>query len=201
MAVASVLGLLVPAFDEGEAWTVWAGIAAGLAFLVVTRRALGVHEVHHDPALLASRKALLVFLILLVHSLPEGLAIGTAWAAETEGLAAFIVIAIAIHNVPEGTVIAIPLFDAGASRSKQFWAGVLSSIPQPIGAVVALLLVEQVDGLIAPSFGFAAGAMLALVATDLLPEALRHRSDRKAGAGGLVVGTLLMVVLALSLDV
>jgi ZIP family zinc transporter len=200
MAVASVLGLLVPAFDEGSAGSVVAGIVFGVAFLLVTRRVLGMGELS-DPAALASRRAVLVFLILFVHSLPEGLAIGTAWASETEGLALFIVIALAIHNIPEGTVTAIPLHDTGASRARQFWVAVATSIPQPIGAVLALLAVEHVDGLIAPSFGFAAGAMLALVVSDLLPEALRRPADRRAGAAGLLGGGLLMVALAIGLDV
>jgi ZIP family zinc transporter len=203
MIFASILGLLVPAFDEGGAGGVIAGIAAGVLFLVLTRRALGLHEHHHhhDAASLASRRALLVFLVLFVHSLPEGLAIGTAWASETEGLGLFIVIALSIHNIPEGTVTAIPLYDTGASRSRQFWIATLTSLPQPIAAPLALLAVEEVDGLIAPSFGFAAGAMLALVVTDLLPEALRRRADRTAGLAGLVAGALAMFVLATVLDV
>ena len=203
MTVASVLGLLAPAFDEGSALAVLLGIAAGVLFLVATRRALGMHHHHHhhDAAELASRRALLVFLILFVHSVPEGLAIGTAWASETAGLGLFIVIALSIHNIPEGTVTAIPLYDTGASRSRQFWIATATSIPQPIGAVLALLAVEQVDGLIAPSFGFAAGAMLALVVTDLLPEAVRERADRRIGLLGLAAGALAMFLLATALDV
>jgi ZIP family zinc transporter len=200
MSVASILGLLVPAFGEGSAVAVLAGILAGVAFLVATRRIIGVHE-HTDASTIASRRALLVFLILFVHSLPEGLAIGTAWASETEGLALFIVVAIAIHNIPEGTVTAIPLYDTGASKARQFWVATATSIPQPIGAVLALLAVEQVDGLVAPSFGFAAGAMLALVVTDLLPEAVGRPGDRRAGGAGLAGGSLLMVALAVALDV
>jgi ZIP family zinc transporter len=85
----------------------------------------------------------------MVHSLPEGFAIGTAFASDTDGLALF------LQNVPEGTSVAIPMQSAGFSRSQQFWAAVLTSAPQPIGAVLAYLAVEQITGLLAFSFAFA----------------------------------------------
>ena len=80
--------------------------------------------------------------MLLVHSLPEGLAIGSAYASSTEGLAGFIVAAIAIQNIPEGTSVAIPLAMEGVSPKRQFWAAVASSSPQIPGAAIAFLLVE-----------------------------------------------------------
>jgi ZIP family zinc transporter len=77
MAVASVAGLLLPAFDEGSAGAVLAGLALGIAFLLVARRAIGAREVHVGQLAGGNvRTAVLVFLVLLVHSLPEGFAIG-----------------------------------------------------------------------------------------------------------------------------
>lgn len=177
MVVASVVGLLMPAVDEGRATEVGGGLAAGVAFLLVARTLLG-----------APRKATLVVVVLFVHSLPEGFAIGTAWASDAAGLSTFVVLAIAIQNIPEGTVTAIGLEQAGASRARQFWAAVLTSLPQPIGAVIALLLVEEVTALLPVSFAFAAGAMLALTVHDLLPEA-----RTRLGAVGFVAGAALMV--------
>lgn len=192
MAVASIAGLLMPALDEGGAADVALGTLAGVAFLVAGRVALD-----HDPRTVArsadSRRAILVFGVLLVHSLPEGFAVGTAWASSVDGLALFIVLAIALQNIPEGTVVAIPMDADGASRGRQFWAAVLSSAPQPFGAVVAFLAVEQVSALLAVSFAFAGGAMLALVISELLPAALAPR-DRRSGLGGLAVGTGLMLI-------
>lgn len=82
------------------------------------------------------------------------------------------IVAIAIQNIPESTSVAIPMAAEGMSRSRQFWAAVASSAPQPVGAVFAYLLVEEIEALLPFSFGFAAGAMLALVAIELLPRAL-----------------------------
>jgi ZIP family zinc transporter len=146
------------------------------------------------------RRSLLVFGVLLVHSLPEGFAIGTAFASDTEGLALFVVLAIGLQNVPEGTSVAIPMQSAGFGRSQQFWAAVLTSAPQPVGAVVAYLAVEHITGLLPFSFAFAAGAMLSLVLVELVPQAFAPGGRRAAWAGTLA-GATLMLLLALTLGV
>ena len=173
MTVASLLGLLKPALEEGRtpeivhrssrpAFSWWSLRDAGL----LTR------EVHVGKFRGAGvRLSVLVFGVLLVHSFPEGFAIGTAYASDQAGLSLFVILAIALQNVPEGTSVAIPMAAAGFSRAQQFWAAVLTSAPQPIGAVLAFLLVEHVRGPPPASFAFAAGAMLALVALDLVPQA------------------------------
>jgi ZIP family zinc transporter len=141
------------------------------------------------------RLSVLVFGVLLVHSLPEGLAIGTAYASNLAGLSLFVILAIGLQNIPEGTSVAIPMAQAGFSRSSQFWAAVLTSAPQPIGAVLAYLVVEHVRGLLPVSFAFAAGAMLALVVFELVPQAFGRNHRLGAGAGSLA-GAAAMLALA-----
>jgi zinc transporter, ZIP family len=196
MGVAAVVGLVLPALDEDEPAAVVAGIAVGVSFLLLVRRWLGKHEL--SPTRLRSaggRRALLIFLVLFVHSLPEGFAIGTAWASNREGLGLFVFLAIALQNIPEGTSIAIPMAAERFGARDQFWAAVGTSAPQPLGAVVAFLLVDQISGLLPFSFGFAAGAMLALVVFELLPQALLSRRYAPA-AGGAAVGAAVMLALA-----
>lgn len=201
MTVASVVGLILPALDEGSAGDVTAGLAAGVGFLLVSRRALAHRDIHLAGLRGAGvRRSLLVFGVLFVHSLPEGFAIGTAFASSTEGLALFILLAIALQNVPEGTSVAIPMDSAGFGRAQQFWAAVLTSAPQPVGAVIAYLAVEEVSGLLALSFAFAAGAMLALVVVEMLPQALAPGGRRMAVAGSLA-GAAVMLLLAALLGV
>src|SRR5918995_2861248 len=193
MGVASVVGLLLPALDEDGGGIVAAGLCAGVVFLLGSRRLLAGREVHVGQLRGAGvRKSLLVFGVLLVHSLPEGFAIGTAFASDTEGLALFIFLAIALQNVPEGTSVAIPMASAGFGHGQQFWAAVLTSTPQPVGAVVAYLAVEQIDGLLPFSFAFAAGAMLTLVLLELAPQAFA-RGGRYAAAAGTASGAALML--------
>jgi ZIP family zinc transporter len=198
MAVAAIGGLLVPALDESPPMTVAIAALAGITFLTIAREWMSRGE--SGRRLSASRRtALLVFAVLFVHSLPEGFAVGTAYASDTEGLGLFIVLAIAIQNIPEGTSVAIPMEAAGASTSQQFWAAVGTSAPQPIGAVVAYLLVEEIDGLLGASFAFAAGAMLALVAVEMGPDAMRR--SRPLAITGFAAGALAMASLAIALGV
>ncbi len=197
MAVAAVAGLLLPALDDGSSLEVGLGFAVGVAFLLVARRALSIGPAEAITG--ARRTSLLVFAVLFVHSLPEGLAIGTAYASSTEGLALFIVVAIAVQNIPEGTSVAIPMEAAGYSGQQQFWAAVATSAPQPVGAVIAFLLVEQVSALLPISFAFAAGAMLALVATEVFPDAVR--ANRREAVTGAALGAAAMLVLSSALGV
>ena len=172
-----------------------------MGFLLVSRRLLEHRDVHVGRLRGAGvRRSLLVFGVLLVHSLPEGFAIGTAFASDTQGLALFIVLAIGLQNVPEGTAVAIPMESAGFGRAQQFWAAVLTSAPQPIGAVAAYLAVEQIDGLLPFSFAFAAGAMLSLVLIELAPAAFQP-GGRPAATAGTALGAALMLALALTLGV
>jgi ZIP family zinc transporter len=201
MIVASLVGLLLPAVDDGSAWEVAAGLGAGVAFLVATRAALthrrsGATELRN----VSGRRAALVFAVLFVHSLPEGLAIGSAYASGTAGLGLFVILAIALQNVPEGTSVAIPMQQAGAGGAAQFWAAVGTSAPQPFGAILAYVVVEEVDGLLPVSFAFAAGAMLSLVLVELLPEALA-RGRRAVGSAGVLAGALIMLALSAALGV
>lgn len=188
MSVAAVVGLLIPGLREGPAWQVLAGAAVGVALLIVLRGWLR----HRGDLSIGGRSStsVLVFVVLFAHSLPEGFAIGTAYASATAGLGLFVVIAIGIQNIPEGTSVAIPLSIDGRGPGQQFWAAVLSSAPQPIGAVVAYVFVERVDALLALSFGFAAGAMLALVVRQLVPDAVGENPRR--AITGLVSGAVFM---------
>jgi ZIP family zinc transporter len=200
MAVASIVGLLQPALDEGSLAAVAGGLAAGTAFLVVTRVALRSTHPHVGQLRGADvRTSILVFGVLFVHSIPEGFAIGTAYASETAGLGLFVILAIALQNIPEGTSVAIPMADAGFTRRQQFWAAVATSAPQPVGAAVAFALVETVSGLLAVSFAFAAGAMLSLVVAELLPRALAGGGWR--GPIGLLGGAGVMLGLSAALGV
>ncbi len=200
MGVAAIAGLLIPAREEGSVVEVVTGLAVGVGFLLLARRYL-----HPDAGFMGrsgpgARTSALVFLVLFVHSLPEGLAIGTAYASDRVGLSLFVILAIGIQNVPEGTSVAIPMATAGFSRARQFWAAVATSAPQPIGALLAYFAVEEVGGLLPFSFAFAAGAMLALIAIEMLPSA--YAGPARAGpSAGIVFGAALMLSLSLVLGV
>jgi ZIP family zinc transporter len=194
MTAASLLGLLAPALERGTPRDVLGGLALGIAFLVATRAALARRDVHVGALGGADvRRSVLVPAVLLVHSLPEGFAIGTAFQPTGRGV--FVVLTMALQNIPEGTSVATPMQADGFTPRAQMTAAVLTSAPQPLGALLAYLLVEQITGLPAVSFAFAAGAMLALVAVELLPECRGRRARRPATAGA-TAGVAGMVTLS-----
>ena len=193
MTVAAVVGLLLPALDEAKALEVTAGFVAGAIALAYARSAIGRREVH--LGLLdadESRRGLLVAGTLFVHSLPEGLAVGAAWA-QGEAVGVFVVVAIALQNVPEGLVTALPLTAAGWSGARVFWAAVLTSAPQVPGALLAYWAVTEVHRVLGFSFGLAAGAMFALVVREIAPAAAERPV---AGALGATLGAAAMLALA-----
>jgi ZIP family zinc transporter len=200
MGVASVAGLLIPAGEEGSALAVIGGLAAGASLLGVVRWKLSPGATFMGHADSGARTSALVFLVLFVHSLPEGFAIGTAFASDRAGLSLFVILAIAIQNIPEGTSVAIPMAASGFSRTRQFWAAVATSAPQPLGALIAFLLVEQIESLLPFSFALAAGAMLALIAVELLPQAYSRRTPL-APSAGIVLGAAVMLGLSFALGV
>jgi zinc transporter, ZIP family len=196
MVAASVLGLLLPALERGSRADVALGLGLGAAFLLGTRALLARRDVHVGALRGAGvRRSVLVFAVLLAHSLPEGFAIGTAFAADPRGLGVFVLLAIALQNVPEGTSVAIPMQAGGFGARAQVVAAVMTSAPQPFGAVVAYLLVEQVTALLPVSFAFAAGAMLVLVAVELAPQCLA-RGARTPALAGASAGLAVMVGLS-----
>lgn len=200
MGVAAVAGLLIPAGEEGSFGAVAGGVAAGIAFLLVVSRRFEPEHGFMGRSGPGARTSALVFLVLLVHSLPEGLAIGTAFASDRAGLSLFVIVAIAVQNIPEGTSVAIPMREAGFGRARQFWTAVATSAPQPVGALIAFLAVEEVSGLLPFSFAFAAGAMLALIVVELLPPA--YAGPGRAGpSAGIAVGAAVMLALSYALGV
>jgi ZIP family zinc transporter len=196
---AASIGLLVDPVREGSIVPMLVGLALGAAFLFLAQ-----HRLEHRSAAKEGEtgrhitRSILVFAVLFVHSLPEGFALGSAWASSVAGIGIFVFIAISLQNVPEGTATAIPMAQAGYSKTRQFWAAVGTSVPQPVGAVLAFVLVEQVNALLPWSLGFAAGAMFALVLADLLPEAYGE-GRRPMATGGLVSSLAAMALLALLL--
>lgn len=150
-----------------------AGAVVGAAFIFVSRRFIDSHGALHLGSLEGAdaRKALLIVGIMTIHSFAEGVGVGVAFGVE-ETLGVLIGLAIAVHNIPEGLAISLVLVPRGTSpRTAAAWS-VFSSLPQPLMAVPAFLFVEQFSEFLPIGLGFAAGAMVWLVAADLVPEAL-----------------------------
>ncbi|SEW13442.1 ZIP family metal transporter [Natrinema salifodinae] len=213
MLSASTFGLVEEGLAEGTPAEIAVGLFAGVALVVVAHDLLLDADIDPQQYEEADFKKLVLILgILTVHSFPEGVAIGVSFAdLGLEGgaeflsftvplLAVFMTIAISIHNVPEGTAISIPLTAMGVANWKLVWWAVFSSLPQPVGAVIAFAFVRYAREFLPYGFGFAAGAMIYLVLTEFVPEALDigerlPRGGKPELLGGIGAGILLMAPL------
>ncbi|MFB6181735.1 MAG: ZIP family metal transporter [Candidatus Magasanikbacteria bacterium] len=217
MLSASIFGLMPEAISTGTWFEILFGLALGVALVILGKKALERYEL--EPGVFEEatfKKMILILGVLTVHSFPEGVAIGVSFAElgfdsgipfygfMIPPLAIIMTISISIHNIPEGVAISIPLKAMGMNKWKMLGATIFSSLPQPIGAVVAFLFVRQVKQFVPVGFAFAAGAMIYLVLTEFVEEAAEEGEDlddwRIPFAVGTVVGFIIMIALGFSLD-
>jgi len=143
-------------------------------------------------------------LAITLHNIPEGLAVGVGFGASAvlpgASLAGALSLAmgIGLQNFPEGAAVSIPLRREGVSRLKSFWVGQASGIVEPIAGVIGAALVASMHAALPYALSFAAGAMIFVVAEELIPEAYSHGNDHIATAG-IMVGFALMMALDVGL--
>ena len=150
------------------------GALVGLAFIVGTKKFLDAHEDIHVGSLggADARRALLVFLVMTLHSFSEGVGIGVSFGSgRGSELGVFISASLAVHNVPEGLAIAVTLLPQRVSKLTASLFAILSSIPQPLMAVPAYMFVQFFIPILPVGLGFAGGAMAYVALCELLMEA------------------------------
>lgn len=200
MLSASVFSLSGEALKRGTRWELALGILSGALFLALASRALeGRHWKISGLSEEASRKSLLVLIAMSIHSFPEGIAIGVGYATGELEFGALIALAIAVHNIPEGIAISLPLRAQGVSVARCAYYSILSSLPQPIGAIPSVIAVSIFQEMLPAGLGFAAGAMIYLVVAELLPESLEGAGcGPRETAGWIIAGTVIMLVLSVT---
>jgi zinc transporter, ZIP family len=206
MLAASSFSLVIPALaasrDSGAGnWlasgTVGAGILLG-AGLLLALDALVPHEhfvkgPEGSQGRAIKRVWLFVFAISL-HNLPEGLAIGVAFAGPNAISAFALSTGIAIQDIPEGMVVALALRSVGYSKWTCAGLGMLSGLVEPMAAVLGAALVGLSAGLLPWGLAIAAGSMLFVISHEIIPESHRKGHESLATCG-LMLGFVLMIVL------
>lgn len=192
LMLAASFGLIYEGLDH-SAVGVLVGAMVGLVFIMIAHRVL---QNGQSPVAFAgmdkldARKALLIVGVMTVHSFTEGVGVGVSFGGGI-ALGLFITLAIAVHNIPEGLAISLVLVPRGVSPARAAWWSVFSSLPQPLMAVPAFLFVEFFEPILPYGLGFAAGAMIWMVFSDLLPDALEDASHNLVG----VVVTLSIIAM------
>ena len=143
---------------------------------------------------------MLIFSITM-HNIPEGLAVGVAFGSVMYGLegatilsALGLALGIGIQNFPEGTAVSVPLRREGLSRKKAFFYGQLSGIVEPIAGVIGALLVLKVRFILPFLLAFAAGAMIYVVAQELIPESQTNKRKSLISICTLIGFAIMMIL-------
>jgi zinc transporter ZupT len=199
LAAGFMLGASIGLFYEGGrvsiARTVTGG-ALGALFVIASRRVLGDAKDLHLGNLrgTGARSSVMILAVMTIHSFTEGVGVGVSFGGG-RSLGILIALAIAIHNIPEGLAISLTLVPRGASvRTAAAWS-IFSSLPQPVMAVPAYLGVQLFEPILPAGLGFAGGAMLWLVVSEIIPDAREAASDRIVA---MVTGAGIVVMVALS---
>jgi ZIP family zinc transporter len=201
MLAAAVFSLLVPALDRGGIAEVIAGFAAGAivltgldAFVPHVHAALREHGRVAGDLTDERRRGWLLLSALTIHNVPEGLAVGVAFAAGGPELGVPIAVAIGVQNVPEGFVAAAPLLEAGTPRRRAAAFAAATGAVEPPAAFAAFGAVTAAAAILPGGLGFAAGAMVYVVVDELVPESHAHGHERAASLA-LLLGFALMMLL------
>lgn len=213
MVAASVWSLLIPAMEKSEALGAWAFLPAvvgfwlGTGFLlvldgIVPHLHMGAQTAEGMPSSL-SRTAMLVLAVIL-HNIPEGLAVGVVYAGALHGggttLAGALALSlgIAIQNFPEGAIISMPLRSEGMKKHRAFLWGVLSGAVEPVSALLAIAFASVAVPALPLLLSFAAGAMVYVVVEELIPEMSEGRHSN-LGVVCFSAGFTLMMALDVAL--
>lgn len=196
MLSASIFNLIMPGVLDAGITPVAIGIFIGAGIMVLASMWLRDHEMEVSGISGAgSRRAILVLATLFIHSFPEGLAIGVAFGSGEVGLGLVMTVAIAIHNIPEGVAVSLPLRAEGVSGWKCVGWAIFSSVPQVIAAIPAYLAVVAFRPILPYAFGVAAGAMILLVMSEMIPESRANETQRLSSAVAGMGGFLIMMML------
>ena len=214
MIAASYWSLLAPAIEMseasyGQAWK-WLPPLVGFVLGAVVLRIIDKVLPHLHPDLAVPEgpktswhRSTLLVLAITIHNIPEGLAVGVAFGAAAQGgssigAAIALAIGIGLQNFPEGTAVALPLRREGMSRGKCFWYGQLSALVEPVAGVLGALLVLSMTAILPFALAFAAGAMIFVVAEELIPESQREGNVDLATMG-VIGGFAIMMTLDVAL--
>lgn len=217
MIAASFWSLLSPAIEmaEGGRLPTWLPVAIGFLlgaqFLFAIDKLLP-HLHPNAPIETAEgiqprrkKRSTLLVLAITLHNIPEGLAIGVSFGAVAIGSpsasftgALALAIGIGIQNIPEGAAVSMPLLRDGYSKKRSFLMGQYSGMVEPISAIIGFLGVAFIEPLLPVALAFAAGAMIFVVAEEVIPSS-QEEGNKDLAVMCLMIGFTIMMILDVSL--
>ena len=209
MIAAAFWSLIAPSIELSVelgyiAWLLPAiGFTAGGMFVLVSDSFLD-RMLENKKGANSLKRCILLISAITIHNIPEGMAIGVAFGGLASGVpgmtiisAIMLAVGIGIQNFPEGAAVSLPLRVEGYSRTKSFLIGQASALVEPVSAVIGAILVMKIRSLLPFLLAFASGAMIIVVARELLPESIKE--NKNLATLGLIFGFVLMMILDVAL--
>ena len=205
MTAASFFSLLSPAIEHAESLNMTPWIIISIGFFSGGLLLFLSDKIFNNLLNKKNKRILMLVSSITIHNIPEGLAVGIAFGSVYYGLtgattlsALMLTIGIGLQNFPEGSAVSIPLRRDGISRSKAFFYGQLSAIVEPIFGVLGAILVLKARILLPFFLSFAAGAMIYVVVSELIPESQSNKK-KEVMAIFTIIGFTIMMILDVAL--
>ena len=202
MLSASVLGLILPSLDYGGSYAIVitvAGIFAGaLCLNLIDKLVPHLHKLvgpDIEPHNNANLSKVLLFVMAIaIHNLPEGIAAGVSFGTDNASQALLIAGGIALQNIPEGMVIIGPMLAAGVSPRKTFVCAMITGLVEVVGTLLGYWAVSLASMILPFALAFAGGTMLYVISDEMIPETHAHGFERGA-TYALLIGFCVMLAL------
>ena len=201
MLAAAVLGLILPSMEEGNIWITAIGILTGAIFLNFAdkitphlHRITGIDQETHTEAQNSINKVMLFVMAIAIHNLPEGIAAGVGFGSDNIGNAITVALGIALQNIPEGMIIVSPLIMAGVSKWRVFLIASFTGVIEIIGTLIGFTAVSVATVILPFALAFAGGTMIYVVSDEMIPETHSHGYEQMA-TYSLLFGFITMLIM------
>ena len=204
MLAAAVLGLVLPSLEYGGKTSILvtvAGIFCGALCLNFIDKLVphlhkmtGLDQEKHPDKTEKLNKVLLFVIAIAIHNLPEGIAAGVSFGTDNVAQALTVAGGIALQNIPEGMVIIGPMLAAGVTKKKTFLCALATGLVEVVGTFIGYFAVSVASVILPFALAFAGGTMLYVISDEMIPETHAHGSQRGA-TYALLIGFCLMLVM------
>ena len=202
MLAAAVIGLILPSLEYDGKYTFLVtllGIFTGAIMLNLIdklvphlHRIMGTEYENHCEATERINKIMLFVLAIAIHNFPEGIAAGVGLGSGDYSEGLIIALGIALQNIPEGMVIISPMLNAGISKGKTLIIAIATGLVEVVGTLIGCFAVSFSQAILPFALAFAGGTMLYIISDEMIPETHSHGNERSS-TYALLVGFCLML--------
>ena len=203
MLAAAVIGLIIPSLEDGNVWITSTGIVAGAVFLNLADKitphlhhitGIDADEEPHSEKQNRLNKVMLFVMAIAIHNLPEGIAAGVGFGGEDISNAFTVAVGIALQNIPEGMVIVSPLIMSEISKIRVLLIASFTGIVEILGVIVGFSAVSVASAILPFALAFAGGTMIYVVSDEMIPET-HHSGNERMSTYALIFGFITMLIM------